>query len=225
MSFNAFVKKNETIDVSFFLYADPKIDLFVHSETDEIIKNEIQRRNEFMRSMIKDLKEDQETPSGEKNPQDSTSGDEKSLDDKKETSENLTLKIDIEKIAEEQAKGNDSLEIKDGVVQIIFKEENLFEMKIKIKQPNHEEVSSMISSSTIVSPSDGTMKIDFNRYNDIRVRSLLKSWNLMKEKEGGGMEVVPVNDKNISALHPKVFNAILTYINLKIDMYLENLVY
>lgn len=220
MSFNAFVKKNETIDVSFFLYADPKIDLFVHAETEEIVKNEIQRRNEFMRSMIKDLKENQETPSGEEKPQNSAPSDEK-----KETSDDLIPKIDIEKIAEEQAKGNDSLEIKDGVVQIVFKEENLFEMKIKIKQPNHEEVSSMISSSTIVSPSDGTMKIDFNRYNDVRVRSLLKSWNLMKEKDGGGMEVVPVNDKNISALHPKVFNAILTYINLKIDMYLENLVY
>ena len=204
--FDAFIKKSEIIDISFFLYADPKIDIFVHAEDEETVKSFIDQRNEFLRNMANEMKEERETPSGEE-----------------KSNEDLIPKIDIEKIAEEKAKGNDSLEIKDGIVQMIFKEENLFEVKIKVKQPNASEVNDMISAATVVTK-DG-MKIDFNRYNEIRVHQLLKSWNFKKENQDGNTIVVPVNEKNIASLHPKVFNALVFYINLKIDVYLDNLIY
>lgn len=201
MSFNAFVKKSENIDISFFLYADQNIDLFLHGESEETIKAFIDQRNQFLRNLSNDFKEEQDFP--------------------KEENNNLISKDDLEKLSEEKVKENKSLEIKDETVQILFKKENLFEVKIKVKQPNSSEVTNMISESTLVTKEG--LKIDLNKYNETRVHYLLKNWNFTKINEDGTSSVVPVNDKNISELHPKVFNALVFYINTKIDLYLENL--
>lgn len=206
MSFNAFVKKSEMISISFFLYADPKIDVFIHAETEDEVKTFINQRNEYLKKMTNEIKEEQN-----QNKSDAISG------------EDDLLNINIEKIAEEKSKGNDSLEIKNGVIQMIFKPENMFEVKIKVKQPNAAEVTEMISAATIIT--EKGPKLDFNRYNAIRVFQLLKSWNFEKEDEDGNKSIISINEKNIQSLHPKVFNALVFYINLKIDMYLDNLIY
>jgi len=213
MSFDPFVKKSEIMDISFYLYADPQIDIFVHAEDETTVKGFIDQRNQFLRNIATDAKEQQAALTYPDNQ------------DIKGTADPNTLisKADIEKIAEEKAKGNDSIEITDGVAQIVFKEGNMFQVKLKVKQPNAAEVTNMISAASLVTKEG--LKIDFNRYNEIRIHQLLKGWNFQKEDNDGKLVTVPVNEKNISALNPKVFNALVFYLNLKVDMYLDNLLY
>lgn len=218
MSFSPFVKKSELVDISFYLYADPKIDLFIHSETEQGIKFLFDQRNESLLNISKYIKEENGDDKSTKEESNSTE------DGAEPSSVENSEKINYSKIEEESSKGNDSISINDGIIQFIYKPENISEVKIKVKQPNHQEVTEMISLATILLSKESGLQIDFNRYDDIRVRTLLKSWNFKDTDENGNSINIPVNDKNISSLHPKVFNAILYYMNTKIGAYLDNYV-
>lgn len=218
MSFSPFVKKSELVDISFFMYIDEKIDLFIHAETEQGIKFIFDQRNELMLSISKDIKEN-----NEKEEPPSSSSIEGGSETSSSSSED-SEKINYNKFTEESSKENDSISVKDGIIQFIYKPENISEVKIKVKQPNHQEVTEMISLATILLSKESGLQIDFNRYDDIRVRTLLKSWNFKDTDENGNSINIPVNDKNISSLHPKVFNAILYYMNTKIGAYLDNYV-
>lgn len=200
MSFNLFVKKNDFVEANFYMYADDKVNLFFHSETKAGIKIAFDYRNEVMRRISKEDEEiTEEIKDDEGNP--------------------IATALDVEKLTKESTQGNDSISIENGVAQFVFKEENIIEVKIKFKNPSHEEITSMISMATVIT--DQGLHLDFNRYDDIRVRKLLKSWNFKDKDENGNEIQIPVNDKNVSALHPKVFNAILFYLNTKVGSYTQ----
>lgn len=209
---NCFIDANDHIEEKFFLYADPEIGLYVHAKEKSDIEDDIERRNLFFKKLTEKAKQEQKqktTDTDKENP------DDFNLDE-------LIPEVDIDKITEEQAKSNSSLEVKEGVINIVYNEDNLTEFEIEIKQPNTQDILSMQQSSMI--SINGKPTLDENLYRHVRLVNLLKDWNIQKSQKDGTLKKVPVNEQNIGKLHPKVYNAIMFYIDANIDLHLDNLV-
>lgn len=208
---NCFIENDETIKEKFLLYAAPEIGLYIHSKEIEDFKKEIEDRNLVIKKLMERAKKEQEQKT--ETPEDKNDDD--------FTVDDLLPTIDINKIVEEQAKNNPALRIENGFVSILYDENNITEFNIEIRQPSTSDVLNMQQASMI--SINGRPTLDENVYRHIRLINLLKGWNLQREDKNGNLKEVPVNEQNIGKLHPKVYNAIMFYIDKNIDMHLDNL--
>lgn len=209
---NCFIEEDNTIKETFFLYAAPEIGLYLHSKDKEDIKDEIGRRNVFFKKLTERAKKEQEQKTETPENQEE---DEFNID-------NLLPTIDIDKITEEQAKDNPWLEINsEGIINIIYDEDNVCEFNIEIKQPNTNDILNMQQASMV--SINGRPTLDQNLYRHVRLITLLKDWDIQREDKNGNFKKVPVNEQNIGKLHPKVYNAIMFYIDSNIDLHIDNL--
>jgi hypothetical protein len=71
--------------------------------------------------------------------------------------------------------------------------------------PTWQSNSHILRSSTFYSPSEGTNRLDFNKYQDNMFKTCLKEWDIVDENE----RQVPINTESIGNLPSVIANALL----------------
>jgi hypothetical protein len=83
-----------------------------------------------------------------------------------------------------------------------------FEIKFKFRALNHAENRDILSQSVSFG-TDGTARIDIATFNDLRLRAVLREWNLVDDEN----EPLTLNNKNIDNLNPTISANMTSIIN------------
>lgn len=96
----------------------------------------------------------------------------------------------------------------EDVVYKPQEEDEFFKIEFKFRAVNHAENRDILSQSVSVD-GDGNARIDIATFNDLRLRAVLREWNLVDE-DG---EVLPVTNRNIDNLNPAISASMISVIN------------
>ncbi len=189
---NLFVKDDDKVDLKYFLYFDPNLPLMTFAAMEkETVKTNFDIFNKWLERDEEEIKVE-----------------------KKKAQDELGTEIPEKTKESLPTNENDSLTIRNGVQQMVWKEENIHPIHLRFRKPNHSDIGHMLSESTLIE--NNSMKIDINKYNDLRLRTLLIDWNLTDEVGNK----VQVSDSSIDSLNQKVFESMIQFMNREIPTYL-----
>lgn len=196
-----FVKKSDKQKIEFYIYFDRKLNICFSRPTKEAVSKVI---SDFNKSIL------------EANAAPKEDGVASTLD----SEEANKINIDVSSIDKEDSETSESIEFSDsGIVQIKYNENNVKFISLIVKEPNHSDISYMLSESTVIH--NNNVRIDINKYNDMRVRNLIVDWNIKDEEKG---TKIPITPSVWNELHPKIFDIFAFQISVKIPLYLDSLV-